>query len=51
MMEFDADKDGKLDRTELTAAAGKMAEKMAERRKEFMERMGQRSRGPERREP
>jgi hypothetical protein len=51
MMEFDADKDGKLDRTELTAAAGRMAEKMAERRKEFMERIGQRSRGPERRDP
>lgn len=51
MMEFDGDKDGKLDRTELTAAAAKMAEKMAERRREFMERMGQRSRGSEPREP
>ena len=51
MMEFDADKDGKLDRSELNAAAERMTEKMAERRREFMDRMGKRSRELERGDP
>ena len=48
---YDADKDGKLDRSELNAAAERMTEKMAERRREFMDRMGKRSHGPERGDP
>lgn len=42
MMEFDADSDGKLDRSELMNAAEKMATTMAEHRREFMEKMHRR---------